>query len=157
MRKPGISSLTRGAAVAALYTVLTLLLPFASAGTVEIRFSEALCVLPMLMPEAIPGLAVGCLITNLLHGAVLYDVIFGTLATLLAAVLTRFLREKPLLAALMPALSNGVIVGMVLYFGYQIGFPLYVCMLSVAAGEAVVCCTLGLLLLKYLKKTKLFS
>ena len=102
-------ALARGAIIAALYTALTVLLAPLSYGEVQIRFSEAFTLLPILMPEAVPALLVGCLLANILGGCTIFDIVFGSLATLLAALCTRRLREKFWLAALMPVLFNGVI------------------------------------------------
>lgn len=113
MRWPG------GAIIAALYTALTVLLAPLSYGEVQIRFSEAFTLLPILMPEAVPALLVGCLLSNILGGCSIFDIVFGSLATLLAAVCTRRLRDKFWLAALMPVLFNGVIVGAVVHFCYS--------------------------------------
>ena len=130
-------ALARGAIIAALYTALTVLLAPLSYGEVQIRFSEAFTLLPVLMPEAVPALLVGCLLANILGGCTIFDIVFGSLATLLAALCTRRLREKFWLAALMPVLFNGVIVGAVVHFCYSPAIALPLCMLSVAAGEAV--------------------
>ena len=108
-------ALARGAIIAALYTALTVLLAPLSYGEVQIRFSEAFTLLPILMPEAVPALLVGCLLSNILGGCTIFDIVFGSLATLLAAVCTRRLRDKFWLAALMPVLFNGVIVGAVVH------------------------------------------
>ena len=145
-------TLTRGAIIAALYAVLTLLLQPLSYGEVQIRFSEALTLLPILMPEAVPALAVGCLLANVLGGCMLVDIVFGTLATLLAAICTRRLRERFWLAALMPVLFNGVIVGAVVHYCYAPMIALPLCMLSVAAGEAVACLVVGPVLLRVLRR-----
>ena len=106
-------SLCLSAMVAALYTALTLLFQAISFGAVQFRLSEALTLLPVLFPQAIPGLTVGCLLSNLLAGANVYDVVFGTLATLLGSILTYRLRRRPLLAALPPVACNAVIIGLV--------------------------------------------
>ena len=87
-------ALARGAIIAALYTALTVLLAPLSYGEVQIRFSEAFTLLPILMPEAVPALLVGCLLANILGGCTIFDIVFGSLATLLAALCTRRLREK---------------------------------------------------------------
>ena len=145
-------TLARGAIIAALYAVLTLLLQPLSYGEVQIRFSEALTLLPILMPEAVPALAVGCLLANVLGGCMLVDIVFGTLATLLAAICTRRLRERFWLAALMPVLFNGVIVGSVVHYCYAPMIALPLCMLSVAAGEAVACLVVGPVLLRVLRR-----
>ena len=147
--------LVQGAVIAALYALLTLILPLSLPGTVELRLSEALTLLPALTPAAIPGLTIGCLIANLMHGAVLLDVIFGTLATLLAAVAVYYLRNRLLIAALMPALFNGAIIGPLLTYAYM-SLPVYLSIPAVAAGELVICYALGLPLIKGLKKTKIF-
>ena len=145
-------ALARGAIIAALYTALTVLLAPLSYGEVQIRFSEAFTLLPILMPEAVPALLVGCLLSNILGGCTIFDIVFGSLATLLAAVCTRRLREKFWLAALMPVLFNGVIVGAVVHFCYSPAIALPLCMLSVAAGEAVACLVVGPLLISVLRR-----
>ena len=119
---------------------------------VQIRFSEAFTLLPILMPEAVPALLVGCLLSNILGGCTIFDIVFGSLATLLAAVCTRRLRDKFWLAALMPVLFNGVIVGAVVHFCYSTAIALPLCMLSVAAGEAVACLVVGPLLISVLRR-----
>ena len=145
-------TLVRAAIIAALYTVLTLLLQPLSYGEVQIRFSEALTLLPILLPEAVPALAVGCLLANILGGCTIFDIVFGTLATLLAALCTRRLRNRFWLAALMPVLFNGVIVGAVVHYCYAPVFPLPLSMLSVAAGEAVACLVVGPLLIRVMQR-----
>ena len=147
-----VNALTRAAIIAALYAALTLLLAPMSFGLVQIRVSEAMTLLPILLAEAVPALAVGCLIANVLGGCTILDIVFGTLATLLAAVCTRLLRSKPLPAMLMPVLFNGVIVGAVVHVAYTPSVPLLLCMLSVAAGEAVSCLILGPMLLRAVKR-----
>ena len=86
-------ALARGAIIAALYTALTVLLAPLSYGEVQIRFSEAFTLLPILMPEAVPALLVGCLLANILGGCTIFDIVFGSLATLLAALCTRPARK----------------------------------------------------------------
>lgn len=151
-KNPGARTLARGAIIAALYTALTLVLAPISYGEMQIRLSEALTLLPILMPEAVPALAVGCLLSNILGGCTIFDILFGTLATLLAALCTRRLKDRFWLAAAMPVLFNGVIVGAVVHFCYAPVIPLPLCMLSVAAGEAVACLIAGPLLLRVLRR-----
>ena len=146
------NTLTRGAIIAALYAAITLLLAPISYGEVQIRISEALTLLPILLPEAVPALAVGCLLANILGGATIFDIIFGTLATLLAAFCTRMLRKNMLAASFMPVLFNGVIVGAVVHYGYAPVMPLALCMLFVAAGEAVSCMLLGPIVLRAVER-----
>jgi len=149
---PNTGALTRGAIIAALYAALTLLLAPISYGEVQIRFSETLTLLPMLMPEAVPALAIGCLLANILGGCTIFDIVFGTLATLLAAVCTRLLRRNQLAASLMPVLFNGMIVGAVVHYCYAPVIALPLCMLFVAAGEAVTCMIVGPILLRAVKR-----
>ena len=145
-------TLTRAALIASLYAALTLLLQPISYGQIQLRVSEALTLLPVLLPESIPALAVGCLIANVLGGCTLLDIVFGTLATLLAAVCTRLARKNTWLAAAMPVLFNGIIVGSVVHAAYSPSIPLFLCMLSVAAGEAVVCFLLGPMVVRMLER-----
>lgn len=151
--------LARAGIIAALYAATTIFLAPISYGAVQCRVSEALTLLPMLTPAAVPGLFLGCLIANLLGSGVWYDVIFGSLTTLAAALLTRHLKDRPFLASLPPVLLNGLVVGGVVYFAYEYtpGAPvsaaqLLLTMGSVALGEAVACCVLGVILMKALKK-----
>ena len=151
--------LARAGIIAALYAATTIFLAPISYGAVQCRVSEALTLLPMLTPAAVPGLFLGCLIANLLGSGVWYDVIFGSLTTLAAALLTRRLKDRPFLASLPPVLLNGLVVGGVVYFAYEYtpGAPvsaaqLLLTMGSVALGEAVACCVLGVILMKALRK-----
>lgn len=145
-------SICLAAIIAALYAALTLSLPALSYGAVQCRLSEALTMLPVLLPQAVPGLFVGCLVANLLSPVGALDIIFGSLATLLAACGTYALRKKPLLAAVCPVLANGVIVGGVLAFSYSL--PLWLTMLQVAAGEALAVAA-GLALVHALRRADL--
>ena len=148
MNNSKTGALTRGAIIAALYASITLLLAPISYGEVQVRISESLTLLPILLPEAVPALAVGCLLANILGGATIFDIIFGTLATLLAALCTRALRKNMLAASAMPVLFNGVIVGAVVHFAYAPVIPLPLCMAFVAAGEVVSCMLLGPIVLR---------
>lgn len=142
--------LTLAALVAALYAALTVLFAPISFGAVQFRVSEALTLLPLLSPFAAPGLFAGCLVSNLIMGAPWQDVIFGSLATLLAALATRQLRRLPWLAALMPVALNGLIVGAVLWYTQHL--PFFLTAATVALGEAAVCYMLGLPLAELLRK-----
>ena len=145
-------SLCVSALIAALYAALTLLLAPISYGNIQCRISEAMTVLPILLPQSIPGLFVGCLIANLYTGMIT-DVIFGSMATLLAAVGTYLLRGRPLLAAACPVAANAVIVGAVL--SASNGLPLWLNMLEVAAGEAIAVALGMLVLLPVVKRIDL--
>jgi len=155
-----IRSLAQAGMIAAVYAALCLVLHPISFGFggVELRVSEALCILPIIMPSAIPGLFVGCLLANILGGATLLDIVFGSLTTLAAAILTRKLRNKPLLAALPPVLLNALVIGTLLRYAYGVPMPLVLCMASVGLGQLIACYGLGLLLLRAMKKlpTKYF-
>jgi uncharacterized membrane protein len=153
MKKPVFSArnLTLAAIVAALYAAITLLFAPISYGPVQFRVSEALTILPVLFPQAIPGLAVGCLIANLLGSATPWDVVFGTLATFLAALLTRRLRKNVWLAAAPPVVCNAVIVGLVLHFTLADAL-LIPTILSVGLGEAVVVYALGVPMIATLRR-----
>lgn len=158
MRRFSTRDLTLAAVIAAAYAALTMLLP--AYGQTQIRLSEALTVLPFLFPAAAPGLAVGCLIANLLSPYGLIDMICGTAATALAAFLTVKMPNR-WLAPLPPVICNGVIVGAVLTW-YEVGFgpgfwPLFaVNGGGVALGELVACYILGTLLLTVLPKISFF-
>lgn len=146
--------LVHAAVIAALYVVLTYvanLLGLAS-GSIQIRFSEALTVLPFFTPAAIPGLFVGCLLANILTGCALPDIVFGSAATLIGAVFTYLLRRKTKwLAPVPPIAANTLIIPFVLLYAYGIR-PLWLSFVTVGAGEIISCGILGMLLLKMLQK-----
>lgn len=148
MPSRSVMRLTRGALIAALYTALTLLLAPISYGAVQVRISEAFTLLPVLFPEAVPALVVGCMLSNILGGCMLPDIIFGTLATLLGAVCTYLLRKNKWLAALPPVVFNGLIVGTVVHVCYTPEMALPLCMLFVALGEAIAVYACGMIFLK---------
>lgn len=157
MVKKAIKFISRAALVGAIYAVLTLALYPISFGAVQFRLSEALTLLPLLIPEAIPGLFVGCIVANLLSpNIVVLDVVFGSLATLIAAVLTS--RVKSVwLAPLPPVICNALIVGAVIAYsevGAGAGFwAAYLFNLaSVGFGELVVCYALGVPLILALRR-----
>jgi len=157
--RSSVNALTRAALVAAVYVLLTLIFQPISFGAVQFRIAEALMLLPMLAPNAVSGLFVGCLLANLLGGGVWFDVVLGSMASLLSALSVRRLRRFPLLAAAMPVLFNGLIVGPVVYFGY-IHAPgtavewsvLLSSAATIALGELVVCYLLGLPLISVLRR-----
>ncbi len=138
--------IARGAVIAALYVALTL--PFApiSFGPIQFRISEALTVLPALAGSAVPGVTLGCLLSNLLAGAPWPDVVFGTLATLVGAVGTRMLRHRPKLIWIPPVLANALIIPWVLKFAYEVPDLIPYMMLTVGAGEVIAVGGLGMLL-----------
>ncbi|MBQ1705476.1 MAG: QueT transporter family protein [Clostridia bacterium] len=148
--------LTQGAAVAALYVALTYLAWALglSSGVIQVRFSEALTILPCFFGAAVPGLFVGCLLANLLTGAVVWDVVFGSIATLLGAIGTRLLRKNRWLACLPPIISNILIVPFVLVYAYGVPDTIPYLMLTVGAGEVISCGILGQLLYTALDKRR---
>ena len=151
--------LTRAALVAALYLLTTLLLRPISFGALQLRLAEALTLLPVFAAEAVPGLGLGCLLANLLGGGVWFDVVFGTLATLLSAICVRRLRAKPFLGAAVTTLINALIVGTVVYLGYvrapdapvSVG-TLISAIGTVGLGEGAACFLLGLPLVRALRR-----
>lgn len=154
MKIKSTSTLTQAALIAAIYVVLTVLFQAFSFGEVQVRIAEALTILPMFTPAAIPGLFIGCLLGNILGGALLPDILFGSLATMIGAVGTYYLGNKsPFIAILPPILANMVIVPLVLRFAYGINLPVLVMSLSVGAGEVISCGILGIGLFYALKKS----
>ena len=158
MTKPSFSvrDLTVSAVIAGLYAALTLLFAAISYGPFQFRVSEALTILPVLFPQAIPGLTLGCLLANVLGGASVWDVVFGTLATLLAAILTRKCKKNIWLAAAAPVVCNAVIVGLVLHFTLADAL-LWPTIGSVGLGEAVVVYALGIPLFSGLRQVPLLT
>lgn len=140
--------------IAALYIVLTYVsnaLGLAS-GVIQLRLSESLTILPYFTAAAVPGVFLGCLLANLLTGAVWADVIFGSLTSLLAAGLTYSLRKRPLwLGTIPPIILNAAAVPLILRFGYGIPGPLWYFALTVGAGQLLSAGVLGVLLGHQLK------
>lgn len=172
-----LTTLVQAAMVAAVYVVLTLLANALGLANyvIQVRFSEALTILPFFTPAAIPGLFVGCILSNLLTGCLPLDVVFGSLATLLGALGTYLIGKisrnaittgkgvsEPrrnfsiwkFLAPLPPILSNTLIVPFVLSYVYRFEGSIPYFMLTVGAGELISCGILGLILLFSLEKRK---
>ncbi len=137
--------MVRSALIAALYAVLTFIIPFSS-GLMQVRLSEAMCVLPYFMPAAVPGLFIGCLIGNLVSGAIPVDVIFGSLASLLAAYIVYLMGRRGVskwLAPLPAVVINALVLGAVFCYAYGLaGF--WVCALYVGAGQCIACYGFGM-------------
>lgn len=153
MKNTRILFLTQAAMTAALYVVFTLIASALglSSMQVQLRFSEALTILPYFTPAAIPGVFIGCLLSNILAGGALLDIILGSLATLAAAVGTYLLRRHKWLAPLPPIIANTLVVPFVLKAAYGIG-PIWLSFLTVGAGEILSAGVLGMLLLLVLEK-----
>ena len=152
--------LVQGAIIASLYALITLAVAPISSGLMQLRISEAMAVLPYFTLAAVPGLFVGCLVSNLLLGAALPDIIFGSLSTLLAAFITFKLKGylRPSLARCFAPLSavliNALVIGWLLFDIYKVGSPFWVCAMYVALGQALVCYGLGVPLLLLLERYK---
>lgn len=139
--------LVRGAAVAALYALLTLAIAPISSGLMQLRLSEGLCVLPYFSPETAIGLFIGCAAANLLTGAMWFDIVFGSLATLAAGLITAYMGKRGMskwLAPLPAVVVNALVVGAVLCFGYNVGPSYPLCALYVGAGQAISCYAVGM-------------
>lgn len=160
-----VLSLVHAAVIAALYVVLTMLANSLGLANyaIQVRFSESLTILPFFTPAAIPGLFIGCLLSNIITGCMPLDILFGSLATLLGAVGTYLLcgrakasaqtgKAKIWLAPLAPILANTLIVPYVLAYVYQFEGSVPYFMVTVALGEIISCGVLGILLLKALQK-----
>ncbi len=142
--------------IAAVYVVITIVFAPFSFGEGQVRISEMLTVLPLFTPAAIPGLFVGCIVANILGGAILPDIIFGSIASLIGALGTYALRNRnTFIAMIPPVLSNAIIVPIILRYGYAVPLPIPIMMLSVGAGQIISCMVLGGLLAKVIKKNKI--
>lgn len=160
-----VYQITNGAMIAAVYVVLTVFInAFNLAnGAIQVRLSEALTILPAFIPAAIPGLYVGCLISNIVTGCVIWDIIFGPLATLVGAIFTYLIsnnywkkegRSKAILrliAPLPPIVANTVVVPLVLRYGYGIEGTIPFLALTIFIGEVISCGVLGLILMSVIE------
>ncbi len=154
----------KSALIGALYTVLTLVSAAMGLayGSVQFRFSEALTLLPLFTPAAIPGLTVGCIVSNIFSSVTPLDTLIGSAATLLAAICTRKARHVtikgiPVLSMLFPVLFNAVFIGAELAFfsGEQVFLPVFITnALSVGAGELAVIATLGTALVVFFRRNE---
>ncbi len=160
--------MAEGGLIAALYVVLTMLANAMGLANypIQLRFSEALCILPLFTPAAVPGLYIGCLIANLIGACIWQDVVFGSLATLLGAAGTyligRSLKNKPrlcgLLAGIPAVAANTLIVPPILKFAYFFPGTVWYFYLTVFAGEVISAWLLGAVLYfsLYKRKDKMF-
>ena len=142
------------AVIAAIYVVLTMVFAPISFGPVQFRISEALCILPFFTPAAVPGLFLGCLLSNLLYGAAALDVVFVSLATLIGAVGSYALRRNKWAVCVPPILANTVIIPWVLRYAYGSPDLIPVAMVTVGIGEILAIGVLGNLLLVTLERYK---
>ena len=152
MKSKKLVFICKAAVIAALYVVLTYVFSAFASGVIQVRVSEALTILPAFTPAAIPGLVIGCLLSNTLTGCVLLDIIFGSVATLIGALGSYALRRHTWLVPIPPIVSNMIIVPFVLRFAYGAtdAFPFMIA--TVGAGEIISCYLLGMILYGALKK-----
>ena len=152
MKSKKLVFICQAAVIAALYVVLTYVFSAFASGVIQVRVSEALTILPAFTPAAIPGLVIGCLLSNTLTGCVLLDIIFGSVATLIGALGSYALRRHTWLVPIPPIVYNMIIVPFVLRFAYGAtdAFPFMIA--TVGAGEIISCYLLGMLLYGALKK-----
>lgn len=147
--KMSILFIVQAGVIAALYVVLTFLSHLANldSGVIQVRISEALCVLSAFTPAAIPGLTIGCFLSNLMNGCIWQDILFGTLATFLGALLGYLLRKISIWLVPIPTvLANALIVPFVLVYAYGVPDAWWFCFLTVGAGELIAAYVLGMIL-----------
>ena len=159
-RDPKVLRITQGAVIAALYVALTMIFAPISFGPVQVRIAEALCIMPIFTPAAIPGLFLGCLIANFIGGGIILDVIFGSIATLIGAALGYMLRNNRWLVPLPAVIANALIVPFVLRYGYGVvDVAIPILMFQILIGEIAGCYVLGEILCTALMKrgTRIFD
>ncbi|KJS19334.1 MAG: hypothetical protein VR72_19095 [Clostridiaceae bacterium BRH_c20a] len=149
-----IKAITKISLIAAIYAAITIGLAPLSYNFVQLRVSEALTILPFIMPQSILGLFIGAAIANIYSGLGIYDIVFGSLATLVAAHLTRKMPSK-WLAPLPPVIINALVIGFM--WSYFADMPFYLTAGYVALGQIGACYLLGLPLLHLLEKSELFK
>ena len=161
MRNKKVLLIVQAALIAAIYVVLTYFISAfnLASGAIQVRISEALTILPVFTPAAIPGLFIGCLLSNLLTGCMPLDVVFGSLATLIGACGTYALRKHKFARTWPPVIANMVIVPFVLRYGYGfiteykgVDWSIPFNALTVGIGEVITCVILGSVLLRVLNK-----
>ena len=152
MKNKNLSFMTQAAMIAAIYVVLTYIFAPFSFGEVQVRISEALTILPIFTPAAIPGLFVGCFLSNLFCGAAGLDIVFGSLATLIGAVGSYALRKSKVLVCVPPILANTIIVPWELRFAYGSQDLIPFMMLTVGIGDVLPIGKLATILLAALNR-----
>ncbi len=155
-----VKFITKAGIIAALYTALTMISALfgLSSGVIQVRISEALCVLPVYSFAAVPGLTIGCLVSNILCGGSIYDIVFGTAATLAAALVTCMLKKHPYFSSIPTIISNMLIIPLVLIMSGLGGismFPYF--SLTVGIGEIISCGIFGTALIFYFEKHREIS
>ena len=149
-----IRNLVQSALIASLYVVLTLIARALGldSGAIQVRFSEALCILPYFTAAAVPGVFIGCLLSNIILGNVFWDIIFGSIATLNGAYAAYHLRRRKWLVPVPTILSNTIIIPFILRFAYGIPGSIAYFIVTVGAGEIISCGIIGMILLTALEK-----
>lgn len=154
MKENKVTFLTQAALIAAVYVVLCVAFAPISYGEVQVRVAEALAILPYFTPAAIPGLFVGCFLSNMIGGSILMDMIFGSLATLIGAAGSWYFRKNRIRVLIPPIAANTIMVPFVLRFGYGVPLPIPFMMLTVGIGEVIAVAVLGSVLLNVLDRYK---
>ena len=154
MKRRNVIYLVQAAMIAAIYVVLVFAFQPISFSQIQFRIAESLTILPFFTPAAIPGVTIGCLLGNLLGGADLLDIVFGTLASLIGAFGSYALRKHKFLVPLPPIIANAIIIPWVLRFAYFESAPIPLMMATVGIGQVISCGVLGLALLFALDKYK---
>ncbi len=156
MKENKVLFLTRAALIAAVYVVLCMAFAPISYGEVQVRVAEALVILPYFTPAAIPGLFIGCFLSNMIGGSILVDVVFGSLATLVGALGSWYFRKSRILVMLPPVVANTLVVPFVLRYGYGVPLPIPFMMLTVGIGEVIAVVVFGGILLQVLSRYRVF-
>jgi uncharacterized membrane protein len=154
MRNKKVQFITQGAVIAAIYVVLVLIFDTFSFGPIQFRIAEMLTVMPYFTPAAIPGLFVGCLIANIIGGGLIWDIVFGSIATLIGAIGSYLVRKNKWLVPLPPIIANMVIVPFVLKYAYGYDGLLVYFMFTVGLSEIIVCGIIGMALLTVMAKNR---
>lgn len=154
MRNKKVQFITQGAVIAAIYVVLVLIFDTFSFGPIQFRIAEMLTIMPYFTPAAIPGLFVGCLIANIIGGGLIWDIVFGSIATLIGAIGSYLVRKNKWLVPLPPIIANMVIVPFVLKYAYGYDGLLIYFMFTVGLSEIIVCGIIGMALLTVMAKNR---
>ncbi|MDF2845538.1 MAG: putative rane protein [Herbinix sp.] len=154
MKQRKTQFLTEAAIIAAIYTVLVFIFQWSSFGPVQFRIAEALTILPYFTPAAIPGVTIGCFLSAVFAGADALDMVFGSLATLVAALLSYSLRRYKYLVPIPPIVVNALVIPWVLKAAYGEAQPIPLMMLSIGASQLLAAGVLGMLLLLALERVR---
>ncbi len=154
MRNKKVQFITQGAVIAAIYVVLVLIFDTFSFGPIQFRIAEMLTIMPYFTPAAIPGLFVGCLIANIIGGGLIWDIVFGSIATLIGAIGSYLVRKNKWLVPLPPIIANTIIVPFVLKYAYGYDGLLVYFMFTVGLSEIIVCGIIGMALLTVMAKNR---